>query len=188
MPNHLAGLEKQPGGFSSDIGTALSRRCWVQSDLCYGELIWSVKCDRNVSLCVDLCITKLKDHEDVSVPQYLCSCVLSRMFWRIQFYLLFVVFQILLKTREQKVIPREIAEKIVKNIPTNECIEKVEIAGPGKSFIFHTLYILKQKGQFYSEREAELSDTVLWFKTAVSQGTNFFCLGELYSTHTTDFL
>lgn len=50
------------------------------------------------------------------------------------------------------------------------------------------LYILKQKGQFYSEREAELSDTVLWFKTVVSQGTNFFCLGELYSIHTTDFL
>ncbi|NXS19699.1 SYRC protein, partial [Mystacornis crossleyi] len=41
------------------------------------------------------------------------------------------VFQILLKTREQKVIPREIAEKIAKNIPANDCIEKVEIAGPG---------------------------------------------------------
>lgn len=105
---------------------------------------------------MDLCITKLKDHEDVSVPQYLCSCVLlSRMFWRIEFSLVFVVFQILLKTREQKVIPREIAEKIAKNIPANECIEKVEIAGPGKSFIFHTLYILKKKGQFYSEKEAE---------------------------------
>ncbi|POI26229.1 hypothetical protein CIB84_010021, partial [Bambusicola thoracicus] len=37
---------------------------------------------------------------------------------------------ILLKTREQKVSPREIAEKITKHIPENECIEKVEIAGP----------------------------------------------------------
>uniref|UniRef100_A0A8D2MMX5 Arginine--tRNA ligase, cytoplasmic n=1 Tax=Zonotrichia albicollis TaxID=44394 RepID=A0A8D2MMX5_ZONAL len=41
------------------------------------------------------------------------------------------ISQILLKTREQKVSPREIAEKIVKNIPANECIDKVEIAGPG---------------------------------------------------------
>ncbi|XP_041881328.1 arginine--tRNA ligase, cytoplasmic isoform X1 [Corvus kubaryi] len=41
------------------------------------------------------------------------------------------ISQILLKTREQKVSPREIAEKIAKNIPANECIEKVEIAGPG---------------------------------------------------------
>ncbi|PKU36976.1 hypothetical protein llap_12719 [Limosa lapponica baueri] len=41
------------------------------------------------------------------------------------------ITQILLKTKEQKVSPREIAEKITKNIPANECIEKVEIAGPG---------------------------------------------------------
>ena len=41
------------------------------------------------------------------------------------------MFQILLKTKEQKVSPREIAEKITKHIPANECIEKVEIAGPG---------------------------------------------------------
>ncbi|KAJ7401542.1 Arginine--tRNA ligase, cytoplasmic [Pitangus sulphuratus] len=41
------------------------------------------------------------------------------------------ISQILLKTKEQKVIPREIADKIAKNIPANECIEKVEIAGPG---------------------------------------------------------
>uniref|UniRef100_A0A8B9CPX3 Arginine--tRNA ligase, cytoplasmic n=1 Tax=Anser brachyrhynchus TaxID=132585 RepID=A0A8B9CPX3_9AVES len=41
------------------------------------------------------------------------------------------ITQILLKTKEQKVSPREIAEQITKNIPANECIEKVEIAGPG---------------------------------------------------------
>uniref|UniRef100_A0A663MVN1 Arginine--tRNA ligase, cytoplasmic n=1 Tax=Athene cunicularia TaxID=194338 RepID=A0A663MVN1_ATHCN len=41
------------------------------------------------------------------------------------------ITQILLKTKEQKVSPREIAEKISKNIPANECIEKIEIAGPG---------------------------------------------------------
>ncbi|XP_015262793.1 PREDICTED: arginine--tRNA ligase, cytoplasmic [Gekko japonicus] len=41
------------------------------------------------------------------------------------------ITQILLKTKEQKVSPREIADKIARNIPDNECIEKVEIAGPG---------------------------------------------------------
>ncbi|XP_076835897.1 arginine--tRNA ligase, cytoplasmic isoform X2 [Brachyhypopomus gauderio] len=37
----------------------------------------------------------------------------------------------MLKTKTQKVNPREIAEKIIKNIPDNELIEKTEIAGPG---------------------------------------------------------
>uniref|UniRef100_A0A8C2S615 Arginine--tRNA ligase, cytoplasmic n=1 Tax=Capra hircus TaxID=9925 RepID=A0A8C2S615_CAPHI len=37
----------------------------------------------------------------------------------------------MLKTKEQKVNPREIAENIVKHLPDNEYIEKVEIAGPG---------------------------------------------------------
>lgn len=37
----------------------------------------------------------------------------------------------ILKTKEQKVNPREIAENITKHLPDNECIEKVEIAGPG---------------------------------------------------------
>ncbi|KAK2524949.1 hypothetical protein Q9233_009268 [Columba guinea] len=41
------------------------------------------------------------------------------------------ITQILLKTKEQKVSPREIAEKIAKNIPANECIAHVDIAGPG---------------------------------------------------------
>uniref|UniRef100_A0ACB8EJM1 Uncharacterized protein n=1 Tax=Sphaerodactylus townsendi TaxID=933632 RepID=A0ACB8EJM1_9SAUR len=41
------------------------------------------------------------------------------------------ITQILLKTKEQKVSPRDIADKIARNIPDNECIEKVEIAGPG---------------------------------------------------------
>ncbi|XP_027958581.1 arginine--tRNA ligase, cytoplasmic isoform X2 [Eumetopias jubatus] len=35
------------------------------------------------------------------------------------------------KTKEQKVNPREIAENITKHLPDNECVEKVEIAGPG---------------------------------------------------------
>lgn len=70
-----------------------------------------------------------------------CAVLLSRMFQRTEFSLIFVVFQILLKTREQKVSPREIAERIVKNIPANECIEKVEIAGPGKILSFYTLCI-----------------------------------------------
>ncbi|RXM91517.1 Arginine--tRNA ligase, cytoplasmic [Acipenser ruthenus] len=37
----------------------------------------------------------------------------------------------MMKSKGQKVSPREIAENIVKNIPDNEIIEKVEIAGPG---------------------------------------------------------
>ncbi|KAM4870530.1 LOW QUALITY PROTEIN: arginine--tRNA ligase, cytoplasmic-like [Urocitellus parryii] len=37
----------------------------------------------------------------------------------------------MLKTKEQKVNPREIAENITRHLPNNECIEKVEIAGPG---------------------------------------------------------
>ncbi|XP_032995734.1 arginine--tRNA ligase, cytoplasmic [Lacerta agilis] len=41
------------------------------------------------------------------------------------------ITQILLKTKEQKVSPRDIADKIARNIPDNECIAKIEIAGPG---------------------------------------------------------
>ncbi|XP_075455279.1 arginine--tRNA ligase, cytoplasmic [Ascaphus truei] len=37
----------------------------------------------------------------------------------------------MLKAKDQKVSPREIADKIIKNIPNNDLIEKVEIAGPG---------------------------------------------------------
>ncbi|XP_053145833.1 arginine--tRNA ligase, cytoplasmic isoform X1 [Hemicordylus capensis] len=41
------------------------------------------------------------------------------------------ISQVLLKTKEQKVGPREIADKIARNIPDNEFVEKIEIAGPG---------------------------------------------------------
>lgn len=37
----------------------------------------------------------------------------------------------MLKTNQKKVNPRDIADQIVRNIPSNEYIEKVEIAGPG---------------------------------------------------------
>ncbi|KAK1787375.1 hypothetical protein P4O66_002867 [Electrophorus voltai] len=37
----------------------------------------------------------------------------------------------MLKSKAQKVNPREIAERIVQNIPDNELIERTEIAGPG---------------------------------------------------------
>ncbi|XP_051537235.1 arginine--tRNA ligase, cytoplasmic [Myxocyprinus asiaticus] len=37
----------------------------------------------------------------------------------------------MMKTKGQKVSPREIAEKIVQNIPDNELIERTDIAGPG---------------------------------------------------------
>uniref|UniRef100_A0A8C5ZCG6 Arginine--tRNA ligase, cytoplasmic n=1 Tax=Marmota marmota marmota TaxID=9994 RepID=A0A8C5ZCG6_MARMA len=42
----------------------------------------------------------------------------------------------MLKTKEQKVNPREIAENITRHLPNNECIEKVEIAGPGMIQIY----------------------------------------------------
>nr|XP_056718380.1 arginine--tRNA ligase, cytoplasmic [Euleptes europaea] len=63
------------------------------------------------------------------------------------------ITQILLKTKEQKVSPREIADKIARNIPNNECIEKVEIAGPGfinvhlkKSFVSRQLSNMLMNG------------------------------------------
>lgn len=37
----------------------------------------------------------------------------------------------MLKAKEQKVSPREIAENITKHLPNNEYIDRVEIAGPG---------------------------------------------------------
>lgn len=39
----------------------------------------------------------------------------------------------MLKAKGVKVNPREIAEKITRNLPDNELIHKTEIAGPGKS-------------------------------------------------------
>lgn len=59
------------------------------------------------------------------------------------------MFQILLKTKEQKVSPREIAEKITKHIPANECIEKVEIAGPGKGVPCYTLCFKADRAILY---------------------------------------
>ncbi|XP_044517637.1 arginine--tRNA ligase, cytoplasmic [Gracilinanus agilis] len=41
------------------------------------------------------------------------------------------ISKMLLKSQEQKVNPREIAENITRHLPDNEYIEKVEIAGPG---------------------------------------------------------
>lgn len=41
----------------------------------------------------------------------------------------------MLKTKEQRVNPREIAENITKHLPDNDCIEKVEIAGPGMTML-----------------------------------------------------
>lgn len=43
---------------------------------------------------------------------------------------IFLVLQ-MLKAKGIKVNPREIAEKIVQNLPDNELVEKTEIAGPG---------------------------------------------------------
>lgn len=43
----------------------------------------------------------------------------------------FLVLQ-MLKAKGMKVNPREIAEKIIQNLPDNEFILKTEIAGPGR--------------------------------------------------------
>ncbi|KAI0217817.1 Arginine--tRNA ligase, cytoplasmic [Lamellibrachia satsuma] len=59
----------------------------------------------------------------------------------------------LLKSQGQKMAPRQIAQNIVDNMPQNELIEKVEIAGPGfiniylrKAFIASQLHDLLKKG------------------------------------------
>ncbi|XP_072803357.1 arginine--tRNA ligase, cytoplasmic isoform X2 [Vicugna pacos] len=59
----------------------------------------------------------------------------------------------MLKTKEQKVNPREIAENIIKHLPDNEYMDKVEIAGPGfinvhlrKSFVSEQLTNLLVNG------------------------------------------
>lgn len=38
----------------------------------------------------------------------------------------------MLKAKGMKVSPRDIAEKITRNLPDNELIQKTEIAGPGR--------------------------------------------------------
>lgn len=42
----------------------------------------------------------------------------------------------MLKAKGVKVNPREIAEKIIQNLPDNELVEKTEIAGPGTRWLF----------------------------------------------------
>lgn len=37
----------------------------------------------------------------------------------------------MLKAKGMKINPREIAEKIIQNLPDNELVQKTEIAGPG---------------------------------------------------------
>lgn len=37
----------------------------------------------------------------------------------------------MLKAKGVKVNPREIADKIIRNLPDNELVEKTEMAGPG---------------------------------------------------------
>ncbi|XP_038596353.1 arginine--tRNA ligase, cytoplasmic [Tachyglossus aculeatus] len=63
------------------------------------------------------------------------------------------ITQMLQKTKEQKVNPREIAEMITRNLPENDYIDKVEIAGPGfinvhlrKSFVSKQLTNLLVNG------------------------------------------
>jgi len=59
----------------------------------------------------------------------------------------------LLKAKGEKAIPRDVANNVVKNVPANDLIEKLEVAGPGfvniylkKSFIESSLNTLLEKG------------------------------------------
>lgn len=59
----------------------------------------------------------------------------------------------LLKAKGEKAIPRDVANNVVKNVPANDLIEKLEVAGPGfvniylkKSFIEASLSSLLEKG------------------------------------------
>ena len=59
----------------------------------------------------------------------------------------------LLKAKGEKAIPRDVANNVVKNVPANNLIEKLEVAGPGfvniylkKSFIESSLNTLLEKG------------------------------------------
>ena len=59
----------------------------------------------------------------------------------------------LLKAKGEKAIPRDVATKVVKNVPDNDLIEKLEVAGPGfvniylkKSFILASLSSILETG------------------------------------------
>ena len=59
----------------------------------------------------------------------------------------------LLKAKGEKAIPRDVANNVVKNVPANDLIEKLEVAGPGfvniylkKSFIESSLSTMLEKG------------------------------------------
>lgn len=67
-------------------------------------------------------------------------------------------------SKELKKSPREIAEEIVKNIETNEAIEKVEIAGPGFiNFFVATEYLFNNVKQI-------LADPDKYFQLDVKKG------------------
>lgn len=46
----------------------------------------------------------------------------------------------MLKAKGMKINPRDMAEKIIQNLPDNELILKTEIAGPGTDTKHRTLY------------------------------------------------
>ena len=50
----------------------------------------------------------------------------------------------LLKAKGQKVAPRDVATKVVENVPNNDLIEKLEIAGPGFVNIFIKTQFIEQ--------------------------------------------
>lgn len=134
-------------------------------------------------MCV--CIMKLKDHEDLSVPQYLCSLFCCRECFRGLNFTWSCCFPDTAQNQGTEGYPtRNRGENSKKYSCQWMHWEGRNCWSWWDSFILHTLYILKQKGQFYSERDAELSSAVLWIKTALTEWISFFCLGELCSTQT----
>ena len=73
------------------------------------------------------------------------------------------------ENREQRTAtPKEFAEKIIKNLPENEIIEKAEVAGPGfinfwvsKKYLQNELQNITEAGESYGENDSGKGEKVL---------------------------
>lgn len=48
----------------------------------------------------------------------------------------------MMKAKGMKLNPREIADKIIRNLPDNDLVEKMEVAGPGTKHGNRNVYLL----------------------------------------------
>lgn len=65
-----------------------------------------------------------------------CVLVSAGQIKKLCFRLSLAVGLQMLKAKGIKMSPREIAEKIIKNLPDNELVQKTEVAGPGRDSAF----------------------------------------------------